>query len=306
MLKRLQDVDIRQIRSFVTVAQLSSFSKAAQHLGFTQPAVSQQIAALERAVGERVFDRPGGPRPISLTAAGEVLLHRVLAVLGELNLAEQEISRLIDGRSGRLSVALPPGLTERAIPALVEEFLDHSPDVEVRFIEGSTAENRDALVRGFADLAFSVSPINESEILCEEVYLQPYVLISAQGAHGEANGPVSTDELKQEKLIGRARDPFGVQSAEDFEELSLIPDYVMMVSDLGVMKRLVSRGVGSALVSRDALAETESGLSVREQGFKFRPKSLFLLSRAARTPAPNLDAFVEISRRMLRKDALLA
>ena len=60
----LQDIDLRQLRALQAVAAEGSFGKAAERLGFTQSAISQQIATLERAVGERVFDRPGGPRRV--------------------------------------------------------------------------------------------------------------------------------------------------------------------------------------------------------------------------------------------------
>ena len=61
MTPMLQDIEIRQLRALQAVAEEGSFGRAAERLGFTQSAISQQIAALERAVGDKVFDRPGGP-----------------------------------------------------------------------------------------------------------------------------------------------------------------------------------------------------------------------------------------------------
>ena len=65
-----RDIEIRHLTALAAVAAERSFGRAAERLGFTQSAVSQQIAALERVVGEPVFDRPGGPRPVELTPVG--------------------------------------------------------------------------------------------------------------------------------------------------------------------------------------------------------------------------------------------
>ena len=66
----LHDVDVRQLRALQAIAQEGSFGRAAERLGFTQSAISQQLAGLERAVGDRVFDRPGGPKRVELTPTG--------------------------------------------------------------------------------------------------------------------------------------------------------------------------------------------------------------------------------------------
>ena len=68
----LQDIEIRHLQALRAVAQEGSFGRAGERLGFTQSAISQQIASLERVLGEKVFDRRGGPRPVELTPAGEV------------------------------------------------------------------------------------------------------------------------------------------------------------------------------------------------------------------------------------------
>ena len=74
-------IELRHLTALEAVAREGSFGRAAKSLGYTQSAVSQQIAALERIVGARLVDRPGGPRPVSLTEAGELLLRHAEAIV---------------------------------------------------------------------------------------------------------------------------------------------------------------------------------------------------------------------------------
>ena len=77
-------VELRHLAALEAVARERSFGRAAESLGYTQSAVSQQIATLERAVGERLVERPGGPRPVALTEAGELLLGHAGAIVARL------------------------------------------------------------------------------------------------------------------------------------------------------------------------------------------------------------------------------
>ena len=82
------------------IAEERSFSRAAERLGYAQSAVSQQIAALERAVGLKLVERPGGPRPVSLTEAGEVVLRHADRLLARLGALRADLDQLVAGESG--------------------------------------------------------------------------------------------------------------------------------------------------------------------------------------------------------------
>src|SRR3712207_1338653 len=90
-LDRWQGVELRHLIALEAVARETSFGKAALSLGYTQSAISQQIATLERLVGEKLVDRPGGPRKVSLTEAGELLLRHAQAIVSRLAAAQADL-----------------------------------------------------------------------------------------------------------------------------------------------------------------------------------------------------------------------
>src|SRR6185295_15708869 len=90
-------LDLRHLVALKTIADEGSFGRAAERLGYTQSAISQQIAALERIVGLRLIERPGGPRPISLTEAGQILLRHADAIQARLLAAKADMAALEAG-----------------------------------------------------------------------------------------------------------------------------------------------------------------------------------------------------------------
>src|SRR5215203_7038545 len=97
-------VELRHLAALEAVAREGSFGRAAESLGYTQSAISQQIQTLERLVGERLLERPGGPRAVSLTEAGRLLLRHAEAVVARLQAAQADMSALASGEGGRLRI----------------------------------------------------------------------------------------------------------------------------------------------------------------------------------------------------------
>src|SRR5579884_3649709 len=97
-------LDLRHLAAFAAVAETRSFARAATALGYTQPAVSQQVASLEKIVGHRLFERSSGRSDVTLTEAGALLLSHVEAVTGRLAAARQDLADLACGEAGSLRV----------------------------------------------------------------------------------------------------------------------------------------------------------------------------------------------------------
>src|SRR5919197_715227 len=97
-------VELRHLAALQAIVEEGSFGRAARRLGYTQSAVSQQIATLERIVGEKLLERPGGPRPVKLTEAGELLLRHARGIVARLQAAQADLHALRSGEAGNLRV----------------------------------------------------------------------------------------------------------------------------------------------------------------------------------------------------------
>src|ERR687885_219374 len=131
-------LDVRRMRVLREVAAEKSFSAAAQKLGYTQSAVSQQIAALEREAGSTLIER--NPRGIRLTDAGEALVRHADKILARLAEAEAELEAIAGLRGGRLRLASFPTAGAPLVPRAIAEFADRHPAIELSLTEAEPDE----------------------------------------------------------------------------------------------------------------------------------------------------------------------
>src|SRR5438094_8574919 len=117
-------VELRHFAALEAVARTRSFGRAARELGYTQSAVSQQIAQLERVVGQKLFHRPGGPRRVEPTEAGLLLLRHADAIVARLDAARADMAALGEGAGGTLRVGGFQRVGANPTPAAVLSFRD--------------------------------------------------------------------------------------------------------------------------------------------------------------------------------------
>src|SRR5438874_7453441 len=121
-------LELRHLAALRAVAREGSFAAAAAKLGYTQSAISQQIAMLERIVGAPVVARRGGRRPAELTAVGRLLADHADAIVSRLQAAEADLAAAIAGESALLRVGSYESVAMRIVPALLREFRRVCPD----------------------------------------------------------------------------------------------------------------------------------------------------------------------------------
>src|SRR5207245_11109080 len=132
-------VEMRHLAALEAVARSRSFGAAARELGYTQSAVSQQVAQLERVVGQRLVDRPGGPRRVDLTDAGRLLLRHADAIVAQIDAAQADMAALAEGAAGPLRVGIYQSVGARILPALLRRFREEWPRVDVHVREETDA-----------------------------------------------------------------------------------------------------------------------------------------------------------------------
>lgn len=170
-------LDVKRMKVFREVAACGSFSAAAESLSFTQSAVSQQVAALEREVGTKLLDRT--PRGVRMTDSGRALVAHADAILSRLESAENELAELAGVRGGRLRLASFQSAGATLVPRAIAEFHARHPKVELSMVEAEPSEAHVLLRGGDIDLAvvydYAVLPGTlgedlETEHLIDDVY----------------------------------------------------------------------------------------------------------------------------------------
>lgn len=169
-------MDISALQAFIAVAESGSFSRAAERIFLTQPAISKRIAALEQDIGARLFDRVG--RKIHLTPAGEALLLRTRAVLGELEDIKRDITNLSGTIAGELSIATSHHIGLHRLPGPLKRF--HETYTQVRlnlhFMDSEKACN--AVTRGELELAVvTLPPSAEPPLRVEKIWDDPLDIV---------------------------------------------------------------------------------------------------------------------------------
>ncbi|MGH2715402.1 MAG: LysR family transcriptional regulator [Thermoleophilaceae bacterium] len=162
-------LDVRRMRVLREVAARGSFSAAAEALSFTQSAVSQHIAALEREAGTQLVER--GRRGVRLTDAGRVLVGHADAVLARIECAEEELAALAGLRGGRLRLISFQSGGSTLAPRAVAAFRERHPKVELSMLEAEPDEAGERLRTGEADLALVYDHESTPGLLAPELQL---------------------------------------------------------------------------------------------------------------------------------------
>ncbi|MGX8906325.1 LysR family transcriptional regulator [Streptomyces netropsis] len=242
--------DSRHIRTFHEVVKAGSYSAAARSLGYTQPAITQQMKALERAVGTPLFIRVG--RRMRLTEAGEALSRHAETILDSLTAAQGQMGSLTRLRSGRVRVCAFPSASATLIPEAVARLAIDHPGVRVELQESEPPDSLHRLVRGECDitLAFTYPGLREQvpEELVEIPLMEDQLTVLLPIGHPLARRrAVKLADLAEERWIAgclRCRTNFLHECAEQ----GFAPDIAFTTDDNLVVQSLVAEGLGVAMM----------------------------------------------------------
>jgi DNA-binding transcriptional LysR family regulator len=245
-------VEVRHLAALRAVAEEGTFGAAALRLGYAQSAISQQIAALERYVGHRLFDRPGGSRPVQLTRAGELLLGHAESIMSRLSAARIDLDSLGEDDCGSpIRIGAFQTVARTMLPLILQELGSDSSEVEFDLREASDDQVLlELLERGEIDVAFAELPIPEGPLESTRLLDDPYVLIVPdEHEFGLLDRPLTLDELAEVPLI-TFKCRTGTRIADTFAVHGLAPRLARQVEDGGTLIGLVLAGLGYGLVPR--------------------------------------------------------
>ena len=289
-------VELRHLAALQAVAEEGSFGRAATRLGYTQSAVSQQIATLERIVGERLVERPGGPRAVSLTEAGTLLLRHAEAIVARLNAAQADLAALGNGEVGSLRIGTYQSVGARVLPHVMRQFRSAFPRIEFTLSEALDDRLLAGLECGELDLSFTVLPLPAGPFEGIELLRDPYcLLMPPESPLARSGKPPKFDEVACLPLIS-ARSCRGALAAESvLRGAGRDPNVVFRSDDNGIVQGLVAAGMGVALVPRLTADPGDPSIALIELP-ELPPRVIALAWHRDRYQTPAARAFVEIAR----------
>ena len=258
-------VEVRHLAALRAVADEGSFGAAALRLGYAQSAISQQVAALERNVGRRLFDRPGGSRPVTLTRAGELLLDHAESILSRLSAARIDLESLDDDDVTQgLRVGASQTVAATLLPLILRNLGASPAEVGLDIKQSNDdAELLALLEQGELDVAFAELPIAAGPLEASALLEDPFVLVvQEEHPYVELGRPVTLDELALIPLVLSKCEPAGSRLIELFAARGATPNVVHRIEDTATVHGYVEAGLGSALIPRLGTSKIGSPLTV--------------------------------------------
>jgi DNA-binding transcriptional LysR family regulator len=296
-------LDVKQLRVLKAVAEHGSFSAAAEALAYTQPAISQQVAALEKRAGTTLVDRTS--RGVRLTEAGSALVDHAEVVLARLAAAEAELEAMAGIRGGRVRLASFPTAGASVLPPAVALFTRRHPEVELSFVEREPEEAAQMLRAAELEVAlvFEYGEYNQPELerFYEGIELQRLVddpmYLALPLGHPAANKPrVRLQDFSAETWIQES----GNHSwCGRFHETACLaagftPKVGFRSDDYNVVQGLVAAGVGISLLPGLSLTNVREDIVIRSLGRRAPTRRIAAATLAGRYRSPAPEAMLGI------------
>ena len=288
-------MDLRQLEIFAKVAELGSFSRAAQALFLTQPTVSEHIRTLEDELGVRLLDRLG--RGAAVTKGGALLLGYAQRMLALAREARQAMESFQGRMSGDLLVGASTIPGEYILPALIGRFKDKFPDIAITLLIGGSQAVSDWVLEGRAELGVVGARPGPRALESRELLPDDIALIVGGGHPWQGRKDVTLEELQGEPLLLR-EEGSGTRAALEraLAAANLDLSAFRVVGEMGstqAIKQAVKAGVGVSLLSRRAVDDECRAGSVwclKVAGLQI-DRAFYLVTHRERSRSPLAEAF---------------
>jgi molybdate transport repressor ModE-like protein len=296
-------LELKHLRVFREVAERGSFSAAAETLSYSQPAVSQQIAALERAAGAKLVDRaPGGVR---LTAAGRSLMRHAEAILARLAEAEEELEAIEGLRAGTVRLASFPTGGASLIPPATAAFHDRHPGVELSLSMAEAWEARELVRSGEVDIALLLESGFEPDAQNDRIerihLLDDPMYVALPADHPLASKrKVRLASLHDETWMHGSHTETSCPDAAIFlracHAAGFEPRIVLENDDYAAIQGFVAAGVGVSLIPQLALQSVRDDIAIRPLAPPGVARRVVAATPAGAHRSPATAAMLEILR----------
>jgi LysR family transcriptional regulator, nitrogen assimilation regulatory protein len=279
-------MNLRQLESFVRVAELGSFSKAARVLDIAQPALSRQVRLLETDLRETLLLRNG--RGVALTPAGRRLFEHGVLILQQVAQARDELGAQRDAPVGQVTIGLPPSIGRRLTQPLIEGFRVQMPKARVTIVEGLSAQIAEWIASGRADLGLLYNPEPTPALEITPLLREPLCLVQPK-TRKPAPPSVALRDLAGVPLIVPERHQVLRRQLETQATLAGVPLAIACeVSSIPSIIDLVCARMGAAVLHASAVAASGRAgeLSVRRIVEPELPSVMCVAQSATKPPTP--------------------
>lgn len=294
-------MEIRHLRTFLTVAKLLSFNKAAERLHYAQSSISAQIQALEEELDVQLFDRLG--RRILLTEAGERLIPYAEKII---DLADETRTEIGGGAEpgGSLTIRVPESLGVHRLPSVIYEFSTRFPGIRLNLINCAHETLQKELRNGAIDLAFLLTEsFHAADVEVEALGVESLALVANPSNRLARKRLVRTRDLAGETLVLSKVDCSYRRLFEKILEEEGIPlEATRIFHSVGFLKQCVMGGAGITILPEVAVSEEIARRKLArlrwEEGNL--EVSILMIWSKGRWVSPTLNAFMEIARKALK------
>jgi len=254
-------VDIRHLRYFLAIAEAGSFSRAADHLGVSQPSISQQMRDIEARLGVTLFQRHG--KRILLTSAGLVFQEHARTLLRQFENFLQNVSNESEQLHGTLRLGVVPIIDTAFVPRLMGQFASEHPEVNVSVQEVSSTEIETALEEGRMDLGLGFVTRHSPNLRYEPLCNDDFALIVPEGHPWWKRNAINLSEIHQQRLA-QLPDTFATRRMTDeiCQAHQIRPRTIAEISAIETLLRSLEPLGAAALMPKVVL--------LRTQGYKLK------------------------------------
>ena len=287
---------LQQLLTFTRVVDLGSFTRAGELLNLSQPAVTRQVAALEREFGVPLVERAG--RHLVVTPAGQIVHDHARSIEALVERTREDVGSLSHPEQGQVSVAAVTTVGLSTLPTLLAEFRVRYPSVRFRLWSGRTDGVLDRLLGGHADVGLASAVVAHPRLDCIPLFEDPVVLVASPEVAQGLPDPIPLEEMPNlDMILYQSPSRFRTLVDAAFEQAGAYPRVAMEFDSHEAVRSAALAGWGVAMMPLEGVqAEIITGSLIRLHAAGLPPinRTICLVRRRGTPPLPSVDNFVRL------------
>jgi LysR family hydrogen peroxide-inducible transcriptional activator len=296
-------MELHQLRYFVSVVEVGSFTRAAKACYIAQPSLSLQIQKLEEELGQKLFERLG--RGVRLTSAGQAFYAKAVSIVSAVAEARDSLQDPVRLEQGQIRIGAIPTIAPYLLPRLVRAFTRRFPEAQITVHEDFTEDLVNACVAGEVDLGLLALPVDDERVAVERLYSEELLVAMSARHRFVKKRRVTLEELTRERFVLLSEiHCLGAQIIRFCERQGCVPALTCRSAQLMTVQELVAMEQGISLVPQMA-AKGDRNKLVRYRSISgMKPeRTLAMIWHKHRYQSPLVKGLIEIVRREAGRDA---